>query len=416
LQTGMALNKTIALVILLIFGAMPKLAAAQQLQALARLDVANSSITSRISGDVDVVLKLTQAVPYRVFRLDEPARLVLDFREVQFSGLRSTDLINTTAITGLRHGLFRPGWSRLVLEMAAPLKVHQVEMETDVNEGDATIRVRLTPQGAEEFHLQSGAKQDGDVWALPASPEIIAAKTRPLGDRKIVVVLDPGHGGIDPGAQYQGHVEANLMLKLAREMKDVLVLSGNYEVALTREEDVFLSLQGRITKARELGADVFISLHADALAEGTATGTTVYTLSENASDEAAASLAISHQRSDLLAGVDLRDQDDLIASILMDMVRLETMPRSEALADAIVVGIADAIGKIRSRPRLSAGFSVLKAPDIPSVLIEFGFMSNPKDLANLANAEWRAKAIRGLKQALDDWSIKDAAQARLLRQ
>ncbi|MFT5160270.1 MAG: N-acetylmuramoyl-L-alanine amidase [Paracoccaceae bacterium] len=125
---------------------------------------------------------------------------------------------------------------------------------------------------------------------------------------------------------------------------------------------------------------------------------------------------MSHQRSDLLAGVDLRDQDDLIASILMDMVRLETMPRSEALADAIVVGIADAIGKIRSRPRLSAGFSVLKAPDIPSVLIEFGFMSNPKDLANLANAEWRAKAIRGLKQALDDWSIKDAAQARLLRQ
>lgn len=206
------------------------------------------------------------------------------------------------------------------------------------------------------------------------------------------------------------------MLKLAREMKEALIVSGRYEVFLTREEDVFLSLQGRITKARIGGADVFLSLHADALAQGTASGTTVYTLSDLASDAAAQNLAESHERSDLLAGVDLGEQDDLVATILMDLARIETMPRSEKLADAIVLGIADAVGKIRSRPRLSAGFSVLKAPDIPSVLVEFGFMSNPKDLANLANPAWRTRAIHGILNALDRWSLQDAAEARLLRQ
>ena len=252
--------------------------------------------------------------------------------------------------------------------------------------------------------------------SAPKPAEAPLAKTRPAGDRKIVVVLDPGHGGIDPGARYQGYEEAALMLSLARELKEKLILSGRYEVHLTRDEDVFLSLQGRVSAARAAAADIFISLHADALAVGNASGATVYTLSEHASDLAAAALAEGHDRADLLAGVDLGEQDDLVATVLMDMARIETMPRSEKLADAIVQGIAESVGKIRSRPRLSAGFSVLKAPDIPSVLIEFGFMSNAVDLANLKTAKWRAQVIDGLLQAIDTWARNDAAEARLLRQ
>jgi len=390
-------------------------AQAQQLQALARLDGGASAITSRMSGDVDIQLGLTQGVPFRVFTLGDPARLVLDFREVRFDGVDREELVQTDRITETRFGLFRPGWSRMVLTLAGPMRVSSAEMTTDRGDGSAEIHVLLTETTAADFAARSGSGQGGDLWKVPAVAESAAAKTRPLGDRKIVVAVDPGHGGVDPGAQHQGLDEADLMLTLARELKEKLILSGNYEVFLTREEDYFLSLQGRVTRARAKGADVFLSLHADALKEGTASGTTVYTLSAVASDEAAATLAEGHERSDILAGVDLSQQDDLIATILMDMARIETLPRSEKLADHVVRGMADSIGKIRARPRLSAGFSVLKAPDIPSILIEFGFMSNPRDLANLNRAERRSKAIDGIVVALDAWSIEDAAEARLLR-
>jgi len=387
----------------------------QQFQALARLDPVKSSITNRLSGDVDIRLKLTQAVPFRAFTLDEPARLVLDFREVGFGGATSDAIVRTDLISDIRFGLFRPGWSRMVLLMARPMQIHRAAMETDPIEGDALIRIRLTPQDPQAFAATAGTPQS-DAWALPAIAEAQPPKTRPQGDRRIVVALDPGHGGIDPGARYSGHEEAALMLTLAREMKERLVLSGRYEVVLTRDEDLFRSLQGRLSRARAAGADVFLSLHADALAEGRASGTTVYTLSDSASDKAAALLAAGHDRSDLLAGVDLAEQDDVIASVLMELARLETTPRSERLANEIVRGIAESVGKIRSRPRLSAGFSVLKAPDIPSVLIEFGFMSNAADLNNLANPGWRAQAITGVLLALDRWSLTDSAEAKLLRQ
>ncbi len=388
---------------------------AQQLQALARLEASRSSIRERFSGDVDITLKLTQAVPYRVFTLGAPYRLVIDFREVGFEGLDGETLIGTDAIKSLRFGVFRPGWSRMVLELAQPMRLFSSEMETDATRGDAVVRIRLTPVGKPEFDAGTGIANIG-IWADRQPANLTRPKKRPQGDRPVVIAIDPGHGGIDPGARYQGLNEADLMLTLAREAKEKLIMTGRYEVFLTRGEDVFMSLQGRVSAARTLGADVFLSFHADALLKGKATGTTVYTLSENASDGLAAALAAGHERSDLLAGVDLAMQDDLIAAVLMDMARVETTPRSEKLADQLVAGIAGSVGKIRSRPRLSAGFSVLKAPDIPSVLIEFGFMSNPSDLNNLTNASWRQKVIRGLTLALDRWSVEDAAQAKLLRQ
>ncbi len=149
---------------------------------------------------------------------------------------------------------------------------------------------------------------------------------------------------------------------------------------------------------------------------GWATGTTVYTLSDEASDKASQYLAENQDRGDLLAGVDLTKQSDAVATVLMELARVETQSRSDLLADMVVSGVAQSIGRLRKRPHLQAGFTVLKAPDIPSILVELGFMSNESDLNNLQNYEWRVKVIEGIVLALDTWSVEDAAQGQLLRQ
>ncbi|MDQ7079907.1 MAG: N-acetylmuramoyl-L-alanine amidase [Paracoccaceae bacterium] len=406
----------IALAIALAGGATAQQAVpGQKLQGLARLDAAASLVRDTGSGDVQIALALSQAVPYRVFTLANPVRLVIDFREVRFPALTLRDLVSSRQVSFVRTGLFRPGWSRMVLGLKHPVRVASAAMRTDPEKGTAVIRIRLEQETPEAFLREVGPGKS-DFWALPEpAVPVPGAKGRPKGRHKLLVALDPGHGGMDPGAQYQGHTEAGLMLTLARELKERLVRTGRYDVFLTRNEDVFLSLQGRVSLARAAGADVFISLHADALAQGTASGTTVYTLSAEASDKASAWLAASHDRDDLLAGVDLQQQDDVVASVLMDMARTETLPRAEKLADAIVKGVGHAVGRLRARPRLKAGFSVLKAPDIPSVLVEFGFMSNPHDLALLTSPVWRAKMIDGMVTALDEWAVQDAAEARLRR-
>ena len=185
---------------------------------------------------------------------------------------------------------------------------------------------------------------------------------------------------------------------------------------LTRDDDIFVPLEQRQSVARAAGADVFISLHADALLEGRASGATIYTLAPEATDIASEKLAERHDRQDLLAGVDLSDQDDPVALVLMDLARLQTEPRTDRLANALVSELHRNIGNMHKRPRLKAAFSVLKSPDIPSVLIELGFMSSARDLANLQSPEWRARAAAGVRDALRLWAAGDAAEAELLRQ
>ncbi|MBV1864650.1 MAG: N-acetylmuramoyl-L-alanine amidase [Rhodobacteraceae bacterium] len=390
-------------------------AEAQQLQALARVDVASSSIADTDDNGVEIRLSLSQPVPYRLFTLAKPARLVVDFREVDWQGFDENTVLQSQKVADLRFGIFRPGWSRLVLDLDEPLNVAQAELKVDHTKGSALLAVKLAPVTQAEYEAASG-RFSSEEWALPKGDKGIKPKTRQIGDRPLVVAIDPGHGGIDSGAEREGYLEKTLVLQFSRELKEALILSGRYKAELTRTSDSFVSLPDRITIARQMGADVFLSVHADALSEGRATGTTVYTLSDKASDAAAGQLARQHDRSDLLAGVDLSQQDDLIASVLMDMARLETAVRSDLLAEMMVSGIGQSVGRIRKRPHLSAGFTVLKAPDIPSVLIELGFMSNRSDLNNLLTFEWREKVIRGVVLALDTWAFEDAAQARLLRQ
>ncbi len=391
-------------------------ARAQDLSALARLDATRSFIRDQGCCGLSIDLHLSQAVPYRVFTLDEPVRLVVDFREVDWGGISSAALLEgQNNASGVRFGLYRPGWSRMVVDLKGPMEVQTAGMKTDPSEGEATVQLRLIPSAEAEFSATSGAPASA-MWGEPKIADMPNIMKRRTGEGPLVVVLDPGHGGIDPGAETGGASEAQLMLTFARELKEVLTRAGGFTVVMTRSEDIFVPLETRVSIARAAGADVFISLHADALSAGHAAGATVYTLSETASDEASAKLAERHERSDLLAGVDLSGQDDVIAGVLMDLARLETAPRADKLADQLVIGIRDAVGKMHKRPRQKAGFSVLKAPDIPSVLIELGFLSSADDLENLSSPVWRGWAADGIRAALAAWAITDAAEAQLLRQ
>lgn len=380
-------------------------AQAQDLTALARLDPAASHVLDQ-GGGVDIALSISQPVPWRVRVLDQPPRLVMDFREVDWVGLEGMQR-DSAAVTNLRAGMFRPGWSRLVMELSGPMLVAEAAMQTT---GGALVHVVLRPAGAAEFAAKA-AEPEPDGWALP-KPAVLQP-VPPRGAGPLVVVLDPGHGGIDPGAERDGTSEAKLMMIFARTLKEVLLRDGGFEVVLTREEDIFVPLETRISVAHEAGAQVFISLHADALAEGEAVGATVYTLDDEASDKASATLAERHNRDDLLAGVDLRQQDDLVVQVLLDMARTETAPRTARLADSLVAAIQKASLKMHRRPLQTGSFSVLKSPDIPSVLLELGFLSSAGDMARLSDTEWRQTMAQAIRDGLKAWGADDAARAAL---
>ena len=403
--------RALFLALVLLFAAsLPPAATAQELSALARLDPAASSITDRGEA-LEITLSLSQPVPWRLRFADDPRRLILDFREVDWSGIRALRQ-DSTRVAGLRAGSFRPGWSRLVLQLKAPLTVDSAVMATGAAGQAATVRLRLIPSTPAAFAAES-ARPEPPEWALPKAADLPPPATRGTGP--LIVVIDPGHGGIDPGAERDGYTEAQLMLTFARELKELLVRDGGFNVVMTRDEDVFVPLETRISIARAAGAHVFLSLHADALAEGEAVGATIYTLDEEASDEAARALAERHDRDDLLAGIDLTDQDDLVATVLMDMARTETRPRTDRLALKLRESISGSGLKMHRHPIQQAGFSVLKSPDIPSILLELGFLSSASDLERLIDGEWRATMARAIRDALLAWAAEDAAIATLRR-
>ena len=380
-------------------------ARAEDLSALARVKPDASGLQAAGQG-VELTFAISQPVPWRLRFMDNPPRLILDAREIDWAGI--DDLTLPEPVRALRAGSFRPGWSRLVIELGGPYRLASSEMRTDTD--GAVIAVVLAPSDAASFAAEA-ARPDLADWTAPAPAEIMAPL--PEGTGPIMVVLDPGHGGIDPGAERDGQTEANLMLTFARELKEVLLRDGRFAVVMTRDDDVFVPLETRTSIARSMEADIFLSLHADALAEGEAQGATVYTLAEDASDAASAALAERHDRDDLLAGIDLTEQDDLVAEVLMDMARTETRPRTDRLADAVVGAIKAAEIRMHRHPRQTAGFSVLKTPDIPSVLLELGFLSSARDFSRLIDPAWRATMAEAIRAALVTWDAEDSALRQL---
>ena len=411
-RIGQALALALALLAALAGQAAP--ARAEGLSALARVRGEGSFLREMPDGGAQLRLELSQAVPWRVFTLDHPRRLVLDFNAVDWHGLDSTAFTRATLVADLRAGPIVPGWSRMVIELTAPMRIAAAQMDTS-DPLAPRLDLRLAPTSAEEFAARAGppAAAPGLAPQLLAPPDAPASPPEApgaRGDDRLVVMLDPGHGGIDPGAERAGVAEADLVLAFARQLKELLLRSGRFRVVLTREDDRFVPLEARVSAAHAAGAALFISLHADALAKGRASGATVYTLSETASDIASQKLAERHDRADLLAGVDLSGQDDVIARVLMDMARTDTAPRSEALAEALVAGLRAQI-EIYKHPHLRAGFSVLKAPDTPSVLIELGFLSSARDRKRLLDPAWRARAAAGIAKGISDWAETDALLA-----
>ena len=400
----MAIFRLISVVFALFWASLPLFA--QDLTALARVDTDQSTIKNRIFGGVLVDLALNQPVPFILNAADDPLRIFVDFEGLSWSSKDATSIEEADEVTNVAFGLIRPGWTRLVLELSAPLVVTDAEMSVD--QADGSGRLRLWMKGADLEQFREEIRPTTLATSKPALP-------KERGDRRLRVVLDPGHGGVDPGAVVAKNFEKRLMLQFARELQEHLNKSALYDVYLTREVDEFVSLSGRIARAREVKGDLMISLHADALAEGVATGITVYTLSGRASDSAAEQLAREMDRTDILLGHDLSAQDDQITAILYDLAQRDTQLRSEALAEQMIESIGESLLQSRMRPRLSAAFTVLKAPDIPSILIELGFITNPRDLANLKNKAWRERVIIGIEAALQAWEIEDAARAKLLR-
>ena len=347
---------------------------------------------------VQIDLGLSDIVPYRIFTLDDPRRLVLDFEGLE-AGSIDVDAINTArGITAIRFGPYRPGWTRMVLDLAQPLTLTRAGMTTGPQ--GVNLNVHLNRTSASDFTANAGAPPDPGWDALTAQALAGLEKTR---DSSFVVVLDPGHGGIDPGAQRGGVTEAHLMLRFAEEIATNLRRIDGVAVALTRSDDSFVPLYARMTIARAAGADLFISLHADALEQDDAWGASVYTLAEGSGDMAMQRLVERHERGDLLSGVDLSVTDDRVAGVLMDLARQSTAPRASGFADLLVARLRAQGVRMNSHPRRSGRFSVLLAADFPSVLVEAGFLSNNEDRTNLTNPVQRAAFAAAITGAVADY-------------
>ena len=380
--------------------------------SFARLLQEESFSKDRFFGGLEINLKLSQGVPYKMSFLKEPISLIIDFSIVRFDQIDLRKLNRSKNIKLIKFEELDSKWSRLSIQFKDYWDIESTEMRIDQSDGSALISILL--KSVSEDFFKSNNVNGNNI--LKSKNSKVTEKSSVIENNEFVVVLDPGHGGKDPGAEAGGYRESNLMLELAAAVKESLIRNTNFEVILTRNEDVFLSLEDRITIAAQSGADLFISLHADAVIEGEASGTTVYLLSENATDKMSAQLASRHDRSEILRDVDLSGIDSQVASVLIDMARQETKPRNEAVASFILQVFKEKITELSSQPLRYAAFSVLKSPDIPSILIEAGFMSTSSDLQNLITPQWRVEFADALSEAISRWQIKDKQQKFLKKE
>ena len=371
-------------------------AQAQDLRALARLDMAASSITD--SGDgVDITLTLSQAVPYRVYTLDAPMRLVLEFREVSFApGLDRLD--QTDAVLGLSSGRVAQGRSSLTLDLAAPMQVTVADLRRQAG-GRATVRVVLEPVERATFAAQAEA---------PSSQTLATARFGLERDPQLIVALDPGHGGTDTGLASGALTEATVMLQLARDLKEALLRAGVDKVVLTRDTDRFVALPARIGVADVSEADLLLSLHAKRADAAHPGGVAVYTLSPQA---AARATALSVQGHDGTQAPRSQDTLDDVAGVLIDIVRMETTPRAKRLAAQLSASLSVLPGEPAGQSALEGGSAILRAADIPSVLVELGLPDADSNIMT-RDPEWRKAAVEAMTQAVTKWALDEAARAQ----
>jgi N-acetylmuramoyl-L-alanine amidase len=359
---------------------------------------------ARLGGDMHqtrIVIDLTRPVTPTVFTLADPARVIIDLPGVVF---RAPPPGEGRGLVGVyRYGLMSRDRSRVVIEAKEPVEVEKTYTVAAVGSEPARLVVTLAPTSRARFLKNIAAHRPPEL--APSTPPPAVADSR---DSRPLIVLDPGHGGIDPGTHGEGGVqEKNVVLAFAKVLAAKLRESGRYRVLMTRNDDTYVPLGDRTEFARSRQARLFISLHADSLSwpyhdDLTVRGATVYTLSSKASDAEAARLADQENRSDVIAGVDLTREPDAVAGILIDLTRRETHVFSMRFSRDLLHNVKHVM-PLNKRPQRSAGFVVLKAPDVPSVLVELGYMTSPDDLAHLTSATWRGKAAAAMVRAVNEF-------------
>lgn len=353
-----------------------------------------------------VVLRVSGPVDFQAFTLADPYRIVVDFPEVGWK-------INPTAgpstlgiVKGYRYGLYKPGSSRMVIDLNGPASIaNKFLLPPEQPGGEYRLVLDFTPVDRSTYLATAGwgtSGRDADA-AAEAEPSSPINKTGSDQNKIPVIVIDPGHGGIDPGATgVSGAHEKDIVLALGQTLAQTLRDTGRYKVVMTRDDDVFLSLKARVAVGRRNRADLFISVHADSAPGSSAQGASVYTLSEQASDREAEALARSENQSDIIAGVDLTKEADIVTSILIDLAQRETKNSSAKFAQILVPELQK-VGSLTHKTHRFAGFRVLKAPDVPSVLIEIGYLSNDADESSLRSSRWRRGMASAIARSVDTY-------------
>jgi N-acetylmuramoyl-L-alanine amidase len=378
---------------------------------------------ARLAGDAKqtrFVLDLDKPIQFRAFALADPYRVIVDIPQVSFQLAAGTGVAGRGLVKAFRYGLVMPGGSRIVFDLTGPAKIansyvleaangQPPRLVLELEEVDRTAFVQLlAPENRPELRP---AIAEANAAVAPAATSV-AAKPAAPPDTRPLIVIDPGHGGIDNGTQAGGEMEKNLVLGFGLALRDRIEKSGKYRVVMTRDDDTFIPLNDRVKVARNQSAALFVSIHADALPrrEGDAQGATIYTLSDKASDAEAERLAEAENKSDAIGGVNLTDEPTEVADILIDLAQRETRTFSNRFA-RLLMGEMKSTVRMHKHPLKSAGFRVLKAPDVPSVLVELGYVSNKGDLEHLVSENWRTKTVGSMGQAIDAFFAKRLATA-----
>jgi N-acetylmuramoyl-L-alanine amidase len=383
---------------------------------------------ARLTGDgkqTRFILDLDKAIPFRAFALADPYRVVVDLPQVNFQLAAGTGAAARGLIKAFRYGLVMPGGSRIVFDLTGPAKISNSYVLDAANGQPARLVLEFSEVDRTAF-VQSLATDsrpelrpaiaDAAGAAASAASMVSTPETKPsepaVTDSRPVVVIDPGHGGIDNGTQANGESEKDLVLAFGLALRDRIEKGGKYRVVMTRADDTFIPLADRVKIARNQSAALFVSIHADALPrrEGDAQGATIYTLSDRASDTEAEKLAESENRADAIGGVNLTEEPTDVADILIDLAQRETRTFSNRFA-RLLAGEMKNTARMYKHPLKSAGFRVLKAPDVPSVLVELGYVSNKSDLEHLVSENWRSRIVGSMTQAIDAFFAKRLATA-----
>lgn len=356
----------------------------------------------KMAGDATkmrIVIDFDREPDIKWFLLRAPNRLVVDLPRTRFA-IGAKDAKARGLVKAVRYGDQGEG-SRLILTGKGPFSVDKLEVLK--NEDGAGYRIAIDMSAASDREFDEAlANQALTTGSTVSTDKGSRVGTGPISNpgHRFTIVIDPGHGGIDGGAEgLNGTIEKNVTLAFATELRDKLAAVGNYDVFMTRDTDEFLRLDDRVRIARQHEADLLISIHADTISVKGIRGATVYTVSDKASDPEAQALADRENLSDQFAGMVIKDDNKEVTDILIDLIRRETHNFSMSFAHTLVGQLSTSVGLINN-PQRSAGFKVLKAPDVPSVLVELGYLSNAKDEAQLLDADWRGKAAQSITNAV----------------